>query len=106
MRPEVAPAGPRDGIVLDLAVRDDWDTGFVADMTVTNAGDEAVDGWRFLLEMPNDVVNIWNAEIAEDRGDAYVIENADRNGGLAPGATATLGFQGTGDPERGARIGR
>lgn len=85
-----------DGLGLDLVVRVDWGSGFVADVTVSNQGDEAVDGWAFLIEMPNDIVNIWNADIASDQGDGYVIDNASYNGDLPPGRTATLGFQGSG----------
>lgn len=88
--------GDSNGLLLDFAVLDDWGSGFVADVTVRNDGDAPVNEWAFLLEMPNDIVNIWNADVAEDRGDSYVIDNASWNGSLAPGASAVLGFQGAG----------
>lgn len=75
--------------------RNDWGSGFVADMTIKNTGDTALNGWTLEFDLAADITNIWNAEIVSRVGDHYVIRAASWNTTIPPGGSATFGFQGT-----------
>jgi hypothetical protein len=74
----------------------EWPGGFTADVSVTNTGTSAVNGWSLAFSFPGDqkVTNAWNATVAQS-GQAVTATNASYNGGIAPGATTSFGFQGT-----------
>ncbi|WP_030437591.1 cellulose binding domain-containing protein [Actinoplanes subtropicus] len=77
-------------------VPNEWSGGFTANLTVTNTGTSAIDGWTVKFSFPGDqkVTNAWNATVTQS-GTAVTATNAGYNGTIAPGANATFGFQGT-----------
>lgn len=79
-----------------LTVRDDWRSGFVADVTLTNTGATTTGGWQVEFDLDANITNIWNAEIVSRSGSRYVIRMASWNGRIAPGGKVTFGFQATG----------
>jgi len=74
----------------------EWSGGFVAQVTVTNLGATAVNGWTLAFSFPGDqqVTNAWNATLTQS-GAAVSATNASYNAVIAPGASAAFGFQGT-----------
>jgi cellulase/cellobiase CelA1 len=70
--------------------------GFTANVTITNTGTTAVNGWTLTFAFPGDqrVTSGWNATVSQS-GNAVTAVNANYNGSIAPGADATFGFQGT-----------
>jgi len=79
-----------------LTVRDDWRSGFVADMTITNTGTTTTNGWQLEFDLDANITNIWNAQIVSHVGSRYVIRMAPWNGRIAPGGKVTFGFQASG----------
>ncbi|MET7876086.1 cellulose binding domain-containing protein [Micromonospora profundi] len=79
------------------AVADQWNGGFVANVTVT-AGSAALSGWRVTLNLPSgaSVSSLWNG-VASGASGTVTVTNQSYNGRLAAGQTATFGFQGTGN---------
>ncbi|MFF5179718.1 cellulose binding domain-containing protein [Micromonospora sp. NPDC000316] len=79
------------------AVQDQWNGGFVANVTVT-AGASALTGWRVTLNLPSgaSVSSLWNGVNSGTSG-TITVTNQSYNGRLAAGQTATFGFQGTGN---------
>ncbi|MFD0530544.1 cellulose binding domain-containing protein [Kitasatospora arboriphila] len=73
-----------------------WGTGFTATVTVKNTGTTTVNGWTASWTYPGDqrITNAWNATVTQT-GAAVTAKDAGWNGTLAPGATASFGFQGT-----------
>ncbi|MEV7181300.1 glycoside hydrolase family 9 protein [Kitasatospora sp. NPDC093679] len=73
-----------------------WGTGFTATVTVKNTGTTTVNGWTAGWTYPGDqrITNAWNATVTQT-GAAVTAKDAGWNGTLAPGATASFGFQGT-----------
>ena len=71
-----------------------WNTGFTAAVTVENAGDDTIDGWSLTWTWPGDqkVTSAWNATVTQS-GNRVTARNASYNSLLAPGATASFGFQ-------------
>jgi len=73
-----------------------WNTGFTADVTLTNTGTASVDGWTLTYALPSGqtITNSWNAAVTV-AGSAVTARNVGWNGTLAPGGSATFGYQGT-----------
>ncbi|MFF3852803.1 glycoside hydrolase family 9 protein [Micromonospora sp. NPDC002575] len=75
----------------------DWSTGFSANITITNTGSTALNGWSLAFTFGNagqKVTQGWSANFTQT-GTAVTASNAPYNAALAPGASTTLGFNGT-----------
>ncbi|WP_436533623.1 cellulose-binding domain-containing protein [Actinoplanes sp. HUAS TT8] len=72
-----------------------WNTGFTADVKVTNLG-AAVSSWTLGWTFPGNqkVTSAWNAVVTQS-GTSATAANVGWNGALATGASASFGFQGT-----------
>jgi cellulase/cellobiase CelA1 len=81
---------------VDYAKTTEWVGGFVAGVTVTNAGTAPINGWtaRFSFGGDQRVTSAWNASVSQS-GAAVTATNASFNGAIAPGGSAMFGFQGT-----------
>ncbi|GIE93360.1 GH12 family glycosyl hydrolase domain-containing protein [Paractinoplanes rishiriensis] len=73
-----------------------WSGGFTANVTVTNSGGSAVNGWTLGFTLPSgqSLSSTWNANVTGTSG-AVTARNLTWNGSLAPGGTASFGFQGS-----------
>ncbi|MGC5306708.1 GH12 family glycosyl hydrolase domain-containing protein [Micromonospora zamorensis] len=73
-----------------------WGNGFTADVQVTNTGSSAINGWTMNYSLPSGqtVTNAWNATVSQS-GSAVTARNVGHNGSIAPGGTASFGYQGT-----------
>ncbi|MEU4683805.1 glycoside hydrolase family 6 protein [Streptomyces xinghaiensis] len=88
-----APAAA--GCTADYAVQNQWDTGFTANVTVTNTGDALSSwnvGWTFAGNQK--VTQGWNADITQS-GAAVTAASPSWGGALGSGGTASFGFQAT-----------
>ena len=77
-------------------VKNEWGGGFTANITVTNTGTSAINGWTLKFTFPGDqkVTNAWNATLTQT-GNAVTATNASYNATITPGGNAQFGFQGT-----------
>ncbi|MFG3100536.1 glycoside hydrolase family 6 protein [Streptomyces sp. NPDC048182] len=73
-----------------------WNTGFTADVTLTNTSTTAVKNWKasFTLPAGQTVTSVWNAVITPSSG-AVTASGVDFNKDLTAGGSASFGFQGT-----------
>nr|WP_272933149.1 cellulose binding domain-containing protein [Streptomyces sp. SN-593] len=73
-----------------------WPGGFTADITVTNTGSTAVNGWTvgFTLPSGQTVTSAWNATISPSSG-AVNATNVAYNAQIPVGGSQSFGFQGT-----------
>ncbi|MFB6811104.1 glycoside hydrolase family 9 protein [Streptomyces sp. NPDC056387] len=73
-----------------------WGNGFTATVTVRNTGTSAVSGWTLGWSFAGDqrISNAWNATVNQS-GTTVTARDAGWNGTLAPGGSASLGFQAT-----------
>jgi len=73
-----------------------WGNGFVANVTVANTGSSALNGWTLGFTLPSgqSVTSSWNAAVTGTSG-AVTVRNTSHNAALAPGASASFGFQGS-----------
>lgn len=75
---------------LTYLVRDQWGTGFVADLELSVVAGR--NGWRVEFELDADITDIWNARIVSRVGNRYVIEGMSYNSELPDGGKASFGF--------------
>ena len=73
-----------------------WSNGFTANVTVANTGSSTINGWALGFSLPagQAITNSWNTTLTTS-GSAVTARNVGYNSSLAPGASASFGFQGT-----------
>ncbi|MTK01668.1 glycoside hydrolase family 9 protein [Micromonospora sp. CP22] len=75
----------------------DWGSGFTASITITNTGTSAINGWTLAFTFPHAgqrVGQSWSADFQQN-GTSVTATNLSYNGNLAPGASTSIGFNGT-----------
>ncbi|MFI8237572.1 glycoside hydrolase family 48 protein [Streptomyces sp. NPDC085866] len=72
----------------------DWGSGFTADLTITNRGTAAIDGWTLAYGYTGNqkLTNGWNGTWSQS-GQTITVQNASYNGTIASGAAASTGAQ-------------
>ncbi|MEU3659910.1 glycoside hydrolase family 48 protein [Streptomyces sp. NPDC032940] len=72
----------------------DWGSGFTAELTLTNRGTEALDGWTLTYSYAGDqkLTNGWNGTWSQS-GKAVTVKSASYNAHVAAGAAVTTGGQ-------------
>ena len=73
-----------------------WTGGFVAQVTITNNGTSAINGWKLGFTFPGDqaITDAWNGAESQS-GENVTISNESYNATIAAGGSTSLGFQGT-----------
>ena len=89
-----APASG-EGCTAQLAITNDWGTGFQADVTVTAT--EAIQGWTVEVSLASGTTTdgLWNGEASGTSG-TFSVGDVGWNGALASGDTGAFGFTATG----------
>jgi len=84
-------------------VANQWDTGFTANVTVTNTGSSPTKGWKVTWNWGGNqrVTNSWSSTESRS-GQAETFTNAGYNGAIAPGGNTSFGFQATYSGSNGA----
>ncbi|NUP51864.1 MAG: hypothetical protein HOW97_31780, partial [Catenulispora sp.] len=84
------------GCHVDYTRTNEWPGGFTANVTITNTGTTAINGWTAGWTFPGDqkITNAWSATTTQT-GAAVSAVNVAYNGTIAPGANTSFGFQGT-----------
>ncbi|MEV0727420.1 cellulose binding domain-containing protein [Polymorphospora sp. NPDC050346] len=75
----------------------DWGSGWEGKYTVTNGGATALSSWAVAFSLPSgsSVSSFWDADMTRS-GQRFTFRNKSWNGSLAPGASVSFGFIGTG----------
>jgi xyloglucan-specific exo-beta-1,4-glucanase len=73
-----------------------WAGGFTANLTITNTGTTAINGWTLTFTFPGSqqVAQGWSAVFAQ-QGANVTVTNASFNSTIAAGTTVNPGFNGT-----------
>jgi cellulase/cellobiase CelA1 len=91
----IAPAAHAAAAAATLSVEHTWQTGFIANFTVTNASMAPLSDWKLEFDMPagQSISHTWNSSFTQT-GTHFVITPANWNRVIAPGGSATGGMRG------------
>ncbi|GIF72578.1 glycoside hydrolase family 9 protein [Asanoa siamensis] len=90
-------APPAAGACRVAYATNDWGSGFTANITITNTGTTAINGWSLGFTFPHTGQRVgqgWSATFTQT-GAAVTATSLSYNGALAPGASTGIGFNGT-----------
>ncbi|MEE1815181.1 glycoside hydrolase family 18 chitinase [Streptomyces sp. SP18ES09] len=75
----------------------DWGTGFGANWTIKNTGTTSISSWTVEWDYPSGtaVTSAWDATVTSS-GTHWTAKNVGWNGSLAPGASVSFGYNGSG----------
>lgn len=70
-----------------------WGGGFTGEVTITNGGETAIDGWTVEWNFPGgqSVTNGWSGQYSQ-QGSTVTVQNASWNGTVQPRGSVTTGF--------------
>jgi len=88
--------GPGGTCHVTYALQSEWPGGFVAQLTVANTGTTTINNWSLAFKFGGDqkITSIWSAT-ASQSGQAVTVTPMSYNANIAPGQSASFGFQGT-----------
>ncbi|EDY47033.1 cellulose binding domain-containing protein [Streptomyces clavuligerus] len=91
------PAQAATSATATYAKAADWGSGFEGRWTVKNTGTTTINGWTVEWDFPagTRVTSAWDADVT-NVGNRWTAKNKPWAGSLAPGASVTFGFNGTG----------
>jgi hypothetical protein len=96
--PTPTPTHGTSGLACSVqyAITNQWTGGFGASVTITNTGSTTINGWTLNWSFANGqtITQIWNATDTQTGGTVSAT-NASYNGTIAPGGTASFGFNGS-----------
>ncbi len=92
-----SPAQAATSATATYAKTQDWGTGFEGKWTVKNTGTTTLSAWTVEWDFPSgtSVTSAWDADVTSS-GTHWTAKNKSWNGTLAPGASVSFGFNGTG----------
>ncbi|MEV5429841.1 glycoside hydrolase family 18 chitinase [Streptomyces sp. NPDC052701] len=92
-----SPAQAATSATATYAKTQDWGSGFEGKWTVKNTGTTAISSWTVEWDFPSgtSVTSSWDADVTSS-GTHWTAKNKAWNGTLAPGASVTFGFNGSG----------
>ncbi|MBW8801523.1 MAG: cellulose binding domain-containing protein [Streptomyces sp.] len=71
-----------------------WNSGLTSNITITNTGTTAIDGWSLVFTLPGGqaITSGWNADYSPASGQVTA-RHLSHNATIAPGASVGIGFQ-------------
>ena len=72
----------------------DWKSGFVGDVMITNTGSGTIGPWTLTFNLARKITSIWGATIVSHTGTQYVVTSASYNASILPGQSVSFGFEG------------
>ncbi|WP_326728502.1 glycoside hydrolase family 18 chitinase [Streptomyces phaeochromogenes] len=92
-----SPASAATSATATYAKTQDWGSGFEGKWTVKNTGTTTIASWNVEWDFPSgtSVTSAWDADVTNS-GTHWTAKNKSWNGSLAPGASVSFGFNGSG----------
>ncbi|MFB7955021.1 glycosyl hydrolase family 18 protein [Streptomyces sp. NPDC056045] len=92
-----SPAEAATSATASFTKKSDWGSGFEGQWTVKNTGTTALSSWTIEWDFPSGtaVGSAWDATVTSS-GTHWTAKNLGWNGTVAPGASVSFGFNGTG----------
>lgn len=84
-----------DGYETALNIIEQWDTGFNAELVITNISDEPIEAWTYSFDSNFIIENLWDARILECADNHYTIASEMWTNPIAVGDSKAIGFTAT-----------
>lgn len=81
-----------DGYETALNIIEQWDTGFNAELVITNISDEPIEAWTYSFDSNFIIENLWDARILESTDNHYTIASEMWTNPIAVGDSKVIGF--------------
>jgi len=82
----------KSGYKTDFNVTNDWNTGFQAEVSITNTSTEPIEAWTLLFDGNFKINNIWNAKLLSSENGKYEVANQLWTTPIKAGESASFGF--------------
>ena len=79
-------------------VTSQWDSGYVAELVITNTTELTWTDWALEFELPAEISSLWGGQITTREGNRYTVRSESWNRTLTPGQSITIGFVANGNP--------
>ncbi|MER6732615.1 glycoside hydrolase family 18 chitinase [Streptomyces puniciscabiei] len=92
-----SPAQAAANATASFTKTSDWGTGFGGQWTIKNTGSASISSWTVEWDFPSgtSVTSAWDADVTSS-GTHWTAKNKSYNGTIAPGASVSFGFNGSG----------
>ncbi len=81
-----------DGYSVTYTVNSSWTGNQSVGVKLTNTGREDIYGWALQFDATGSIKSIWDAVIYSENGTGYILKNAQYNGKIKPGQSASFGY--------------
>lgn len=79
---------------IDFKETSKWDSGFNANITITNNTDKDIEDWVLEFDFDADITDIWDGDIISKGNGHYVVKNVEYNSTIPSGKSVSFGIQG------------
>ena len=76
-------------------ITSDWDTGYVAQITLTNTGSEPITDWQLKMYLTSEITNYWGFVPQREDSTTVIIKPVDYTRVIPPGGEVQFGFVAT-----------
>jgi endoglucanase len=92
--PAPTPTPGPGGCAIAYQVTNQWGNGFLGEVTITNRGAAAINGWTVGFTFPGNqqITNLWNGRMMQS-GASVTVLNEHYNGMIPPNGSTSFGFQ-------------
>ena len=81
-----------EGFNVDFVVENAWENHCNMNVILTNTGTKVMENWSLSYTQKGEIIQIWNAQIAEHDGNKYVIEGQNQTQKIANGESISFGY--------------
>lgn len=81
-----------DNVYISYNITDEWNTGFVCNITINNPTDTPIEAWRLKIENNFKIDNLWNAVILDETENTYTFSDTIATNPIAPASSVSFGF--------------
>ncbi len=94
--PDNNPVVPHDlRAEVDFSIQSDWNSGFTAEVEITNLSDHPINSWELEFEIEQEISSFWNAQLVSREDNHYTVSHAGWNQSIPAGGSVTFGFSAT-----------
>ncbi len=85
--------GTNTDIEASINIENEWNSGFVAKITIVNNTNTPIRNWSIKIRMTSDIRNYWGFTYTRE-GDLFILKPAGYSSVIQPGSSVTIGFVG------------